>query len=101
ETDTGRTVDLYTEVLTFTYDDSAMTNIADGTYTKFTWVGLLHNKSTESQIFETDSNFFNETITMDIIGSGSLHFPTNAGVLTQGAAVFTGSIKAKVSGTFN
>ena len=93
----GKDAESFTSALTFTYDDTALTNTADGTHTKFTWVGLVHNQTLQE--FNPTSGFYNENITMDIIGSGLIRFSTNASPEEQGSAIFTGSIRAKLSGS--
>lgn len=75
----------YSAVVTFTYDDSAMTNTVDGTHTKFSWTGFAVTKFSENYV----SEFTTENITMTIIGSGSIR--------GQPAAIFTGTIRAKLS----
>jgi hypothetical protein len=92
---TGRSDQSETAVLTFTYDDSAMTNTTDGTHTKFTWEGLAHNQYTVN----TSNLFINANVAIDIIGSGYVrNMVTNFGPFYPTGSVFTGSIHAKVSG---
>lgn len=93
----GKATESSTTALTFTYDDSAITNTADGTHTMFKWVGLVHDVSLESA--NSTNSFFNEIVTMEVLGSGSLHFPTNPPIGETHTAVFTGSIRARVSGS--
>ena len=85
----GKEAETYTAALSFNYDDSALTNTADGTHTKFTWTGLIHNKSSEN----ITNSFLEENLSIEVIGGGSIR--------GQSSAVFTGTIGAKMSGVFN
>lgn len=92
---TGQSVQSESAVLTFTYDDTAMTNTTDGTHTKFTWDGLVHNQYTVN----ASNSFINANVTIDIIGSGYVrNMVTNFGPFYPTNSVFTGSIRAKASG---
>lgn len=92
----GKDAESFGAVINFTYDDTAMTNTTDGTHTKFTWVGLMHDKSVAT--LPSAGWFYNDTVSMEVIGSGLIRFPTNVVFDDVNMSVFTGSIRAKVSG---
>lgn len=92
---TGQSVQSESAVLTFTYDDSAMTNTTDGTHTKFYWEGLVHNQYS----INSSNSFINANVSIDIIGGGYVrNAVTDFGPFYATNSVFTGSIRAKVSG---
>lgn len=90
--------DSFTFAMSFTYNDTAIPNPLDGTYTMFTWTALVHSKSLNTTTNAASNGFFNQTVTMEIIGGGSMHIPTNAVNLFDYRDVFTGSIQAKIVG---
>jgi hypothetical protein len=92
----GKDAESYTAALTFTYDDSALTNTTDGTHTKFKWVGLVHDR--QIQLITPTNNSYSENVTIDITGSGLLRYPTNVSPDELSSAIFTGSIRAKLTG---
>jgi hypothetical protein len=86
---TGSYTASITSALIFTYDDSAMTT-RDGTTNKFTWSGLALDK--QSQNLTTD--IFSDSVTMNLMG-GSESFRGLSKV------IFSGTLRAKVSGTID
>ncbi len=83
---TGKDAATFTAALSFTYDDSSLTNVVDHTHTQFTWVGLAHDKLS----LNISNGLASDNVTMEITGGGSIR--------GQDSAVFSGSIRAKTSG---
>ncbi len=82
----GTDSEVFSTAISFEYNDSGMDTTGDGTHSTFSWNGIIEAKASRNAA----TGIATENVTMTLTGAGQ--------VRNQPSSVFTGTIRAKLSG---